>query len=116
MAIQAILNLPEVVRGDTMRSFLMTFKSNGTAIDLRGGNVKMQVRETKDGRLLYEADTAKQGITFIDAENGIIRIDEILRVDIKAGTYYQDIQVTLASGVRDTFTKGIWRIHEEVTK
>jgi len=116
MATQGIYSIKEAVRGDTARSFMLKFTDSGAPMDLTGTSICMQVRPTEEGKLMLELRSPANGITFIDAAAGEIRIDEIERVTLPAGVYYWDLQITFASGVRATYIKGTWKILNDITR
>ena len=83
--------------------------------DLTGASIKFQVKRRRSDRTaLLEFNTANGGIVIADAVAGLISIGK-QTIDLPAGVYYYDIEITLGSGDVITVQEGSWEIVADVT-
>ena len=122
------LDLESITRGDGFDGAIFNIFDNGgiggqqQPIDLTGASARMQVRQNLTDRTLdplLELTTPgvdlPGGLVISDAANGRIEIQSINTVNLAAGGYWYDIEITLASGIVKTYIFGAWQILEEVT-
>lgn len=104
-------NLPDHRTGDTLRAIDIALKINRQAVDLTGATVLAQVRTAPDS-----ASVAMTLSTSIhNPSTGLLRINE-QAVNLAAGMYYYDLQVTMPTGFRETYLTGSWQILQDVTR
>ncbi len=109
--------LAEVKRGDSWQGLgLITVKLNDAALDLTGASVLMQLRKRPvHGKTIAEWSTARGSIEMIDTANGQFKV--VGRVmNVPAGSYAWDIEITLADGRVITIAQGTWRILQDVSR
>jgi hypothetical protein len=106
-------NFPDHVKGDTFDGVLFTVKVNTVALDLTSAHIDMDLRLEPLG-IVAKTFSEGAGITITDASNGKFRIDSQI-IDISAGLYYYDIEITLSNGVVKTYVGGRWKILQDVT-
>lgn len=104
-------NLPDHRTGDTFRAIDIALKINGEAVDLTGASVLAQVRTAPDSAVV--AMTLSTSIH--NASTGLLRINE-QAVNLAAGMYYYDLQITMPTGFRETYLTGSWQILQDVTR
>lgn len=109
------VNYKSFVRNDTInaRRFTLTQTVNSitTPISLTGADIKSFFTDRrKTSKLMLIGD----GITLIDAPNGVFEIDSF-SLDVP-GTYDYDVDILFPNGVRRTYISGQIVIVEDVTK
>ena len=97
-------------RGDTFRRVTFQININEIPLDLTDGDVKMQLRKEAGGVIALEP-----ALTIFDAENGEFAIDEQI-INILAGKYKYDIQVTTEDGNVNTWISGLFTITDDITR
>jgi hypothetical protein len=104
-------------KGDTFNEVAFEVKKNGTAINLTGATIRMQLRkEYSDvSAVLSLTSVASAGITITNATSGQFKINSQI-IDIEVFNYVYDIQFTLASGEVKTYVKGGFNVTPEVTR
>ena len=108
-------NFPNHTRNDTFAAQAFVYKRNGVVIDLTGATIAMMLRLVKTQTTPdLSLSTATSGITITTAAAGEWEVDAQV-ISIAAGVYFQDVQLTEASGVISTFTSGTWTILQDVT-
>ena len=110
----ATVNYPDYVRRDTIpaRRFTLTKTISGTTtpINLVGADIDSWFVSGASNRQA----TIGNGITVINAANGVFEIDSF-SLD-KAGVYEYDIQIEFPTGVRRTWIFGSITIIKDVTR
>lgn len=102
-------------KGDTFEGVAFTVTKNGSALDLTGASIRMQLREKSETGTLGATYTDGDGITITDPTNGVFTFDKQI-IDIRAQKYYYDIEITLASGDVKSYIYGTWTITQDVTQ
>jgi len=104
-------------KGDTFNEVAFEVKKNGTAINLTGATIKMQLRKlyTDVSAALSLTSASSAGITITNASAGQFKINEQI-IDIEVFNYVYDIQFTLSSGKVKTYVKGGFNVTPEVTR
>lgn len=104
-------------KGDTFNEVAFEVKKNGTALNLTGATIKMQLRkEYSDvSPTLSLTSVSNAGLTITNATSGHFKINE-QRIDIEVYNYVYDIQFSFASGEVKTYVKGGFNVTPEVTR
>jgi hypothetical protein len=104
-------------KGDTFSEVAFEVKKNGTAINLTGAVIKMQLRKcyTDTTAALSLTSASSAGITITGASAGQFKINAQI-IDIEVFNYVYDIQFTLSSGEVRTYVKGGFNVTPEVTR
>ena len=104
-------------KGDTFSEVAFEVKKNGTAINLTGATIKMQLRKNYSdvSPALALTSVSSAGITSTGASAGQFKINTQI-IDIEVFNYVYDIQFTLASGEVRTYVKGGFNVTPEVTR
>ena len=104
-------------KGDTFNEVAFEVKKNGTAINLTGATIKMQLRKCYSDvtSALALTSVSSAGITITGASAGQFKINAQI-IDIEVFNYVYDIQFTLSSGEVKTYVKGGFNIIPEVTR
>lgn len=104
-------------KGDTFNEVAFEVKKNGTAINLTGATIKMQLRKQYSdvSAVLSLTSVGSAGITITNATNGHFKINAQI-IDIEVFNYVYDIQITLSSGEVKTYVKGGFNVTPEVTR
>lgn len=104
-------------KGDTFNEVAFEVKKNGTAINLTGATIKMQLRKQYSdvNSVLSLTSVGSAGITITNAASGQFKINAQI-IDIEVFNYVYDIQFTLSSGEVKTYVKGGFNITPEVTR
>ena len=107
--------LPSIVHGDTFPGLTVSsVKINGayptTALD----SVRMDIRATPAATSSELSLSSTDGITINNNATWNFTIDAF-QVNIKAGTYYYDIETTTGTTKR-TYLKGHWVISQDTTR
>lgn len=98
-----------VRRGDTYNGATFTVAVNSAPLDLTGAAIKAQFGHAPSLVLSIGA-----GIAVTNAAGGAFRFDSRI-IDLPAGTYPYDIQITLASGVVRTYISGVMTVAADIT-
>ena len=113
----ASYNIDDQYKGDTFNGvqFQLKNKSDNTPIDLTDASLKTQFRkDTATGDVQLEI-TDGNGITVVDAVNGIFKFDAIEDLDWSVRTYVYDVEITFLSGFIRTYVKGGMKVKQDVT-
>jgi len=104
-------------KGDTFNEVAFEVKKNGTAINLTGATIRMQLRKQYEDvtAVLSLTSAASAGITITNAASGLFKINAQI-INIEVFNYVYDIQFTLASGEVKTYVKGGFNVTPEVTR
>lgn len=110
---------PNHTKGDTLLSPVFEVIINGSAIDIAGYNIKMQVRKGAaiTSPVVLEYSTSDGTIEAVgESTAGKFKLSENI-VDIPVGTYKYDIEFEeITTEKVRTWIKGTWTITEEVTQ
>lgn len=104
-------------KGDTFNEVAFEVKKNGTAINLTGATIRMQLRKnySDTSAIISLTSVGSAGITITTAASGLFKINAQI-IDIEVYNYVYDIQFTLASGEVKTYVKGGFNVTPEVTR
>ena len=104
-------------KGDTFNEVAFEVKKNGTALNLTGATIKMQLRKDYSdvSPTLSLTSVSNAGLTITNATSGHFKINEQI-INIEVFNYVYDIQFTLASGEVKTYVKGGFNVTPEVTR
>ena len=104
------------LKGDTFDgvTFNLTNKTNGVPIDLTGCVIRAQFRKGVNKGALIKDVTTSEGVTIMDAANGVFSIDSFL-LNWDAAIYNYDVQFTFSNGVVKTYIKGTIKITQDST-
>ena len=104
-------------KGDTFNEVAFEVKKNGTAINLTGATIKMQLRKQYSdvSAVLSLTSVGSAGITITNATSGHFKINAQI-IDIEVFNYVYDIQFNLSSGEVKTYVKGGFNVTPEVTR
>lgn len=103
------------LKGDTFNGLQMTLVKDGVAIDLTGATIKMDIRKDSKTGTSIDSRVTSDGITILDAVNGVLQIDAF-KVLYPVGKYYYDLQITFAAGNVKTYIEGTFTVTQDVTK
>jgi len=117
--IPQIYNLKKQYAGDTFKGLqLKASRVSGETneripIDLTDVEINMQIRTANRVSVIKDFIIGS-GITLIDAENGIFRIDPFKNP--KGGEYVYDIQFKYSDDTIDTYVKGSLSVEFDTTR
>jgi hypothetical protein len=104
----------KIYRGDTWTRTWEIISADGSAVDLTGATIRLQVRDTNDA-VVIEA-TTNNGYFTIDSNHGRIDMNvPYSSTNISPGNYKFDLEVTHANGIRRTYEQGTLIVLEDVT-
>lgn len=98
-------------------SWVQTFAitAENVAVDLTGSTITIQVRKTANASVVdLSLSTGGNGITISGVGNNQIVLNKV--VNIAAGNYLYDMNVTFPSGVVKTYVWGTFLVQEDITK
>jgi hypothetical protein len=98
-------------------SWVQTFAitAENVPVDLTGSTITIQVRKTANATAVdLSLSTGGNGITISGAGNNQIVLNKV--VNIAAGNYLYDMNVTFPSGVVKTYVWGTFLVQEDITK
>jgi hypothetical protein len=98
-------------------SWVQTFAitADNVAVNLTGSTITIQVRKTANASAVdLSLSTGGNGITIAGASNNQIVLNKV--VNIAAGNYLYDMNVTFPSGVVKTYVWGTFLVQEDITK
>jgi hypothetical protein len=98
-------------------SWVQTFAitADNVAVNLTGSTITIQVRKTANATAVdLSLSTGGNGITIAGASNNQIVLNKV--VNIAAGNYLYDMNVTFPSGVVKTYVWGTFLVQEDITK
>lgn len=98
-------------------SWVQTFAitADNVAVNLTGSTITIQVRKTANATAVHlSLSTGGNGITIAGASNNQIVLNKV--VNIAAGNYLYDMNVTFPSGVVKTYVWGTFLVQEDITK
>jgi len=113
-----ITNLGTHIKGDTFNEVIFTINQlvSGTTqpMDLTGASARMHFKLTPQSLAALEMTTANSKLAIIDATAGKLAIVKQV-IDIAAGHYQFDLEVTLQSGDVYTVIAGELTIKQDIT-
>jgi hypothetical protein len=98
-------------------SWVQTFAitAENVPVNLTGSTITIQVRKTANATAIdLSLSTGGLGITIAGASNNQIVLNKV--VNIAAGNYLYDMNVTFPSGVVKTYVWGTFLVQEDITK
>jgi len=104
------------IKGDTFNEVPFELKINGSAVNLTGATIKMQLKKcaTDVTPALSLTSASSAGITITNAASGLFKINEQI-INIEAYNYVYDMQFTLSSGEVKTYINGSFLIIQDIT-
>ena len=116
MSKPAIVTLDDQYKGDTYDGvqFTLLNTEDSSPIDLTGVIMKTQFRYVSKKGSIEKEITTGDGITILDAVNGIFKIDSFT-IDWAPAAYYYDIEMTFSSGIIRTYIEGTIKVAQDVT-
>ena len=115
MATFQIYNFPDHIKGDTFNGVEFTLEVNSLPVDLTNASIKMYLKtQSKACDVVAKFTTDNGKLTITDAVNGVFQFDNQI-ININAGTYDYDIEITLNNGTIKTYIKGTWKILQDIT-
>ncbi len=104
----------QIWRNDSwMQTFAIT--ADNVAVNLTGSTIEIQVRKTANASVAdLTLKTGGNGITISGASNNQIVLNKV--VNIAAGNYLYDMNVTFPSGLVKTYVWGTFLVQEDITK
>lgn len=110
-----IKNLTAHRRGDTYMGVKFTLSyRDGTHPDLTGASILMKFRKKFAPNTDYTLSTSTGELSITDAMGGIFQINEQI-IGWDSGIYDYDVQITFASGYKDTVVGGRFEIIQDVS-
>jgi hypothetical protein len=109
----SIYNFKEHTRGDTFKEQGLVVSINGTPVDLAGAKIRMDLKASYNAPASLSLNETS-GITIDLGTAGRFVIDEQI-IDIDAGNYLYDIEITNSAGQVFTYVKGTFPILQDVT-
>jgi hypothetical protein len=105
------------IAGDTWDGLgSITFLRGGSALDLTGASLEMDLRLSFDSPSVLTLSTSNSGITIqTPALSGIVHIPQRI-IDVPPGKYKYDLRLTLSSGEVKTYLSGSWPILSHITR
>lgn len=102
----------EIWKNDSwMQSFTLTLDS--TPIDLTGATVKIDIKK-QCGDTTAISMTNGDGISVGGVNNNSITVNKVINID--AGNYVWDMQVTFTTGVVKTYLWGNFIVSQDITQ
>lgn len=97
-------------------SWMQTFaiKANDIPVDLTGSTILIQIRKKANASTIDLSLTNGDGISIIGDDMNMIVVSK--KVEILAGNYVYDINVTFPSGEVKTYVWGNFLVQEDVSK
>lgn len=99
-------------KGDTFKGVQMTFtRTDGgvtSPLDLSGAVINMAFR-TAPSQPITKTFNNNNGITVVDAANGVINIDKFL-VTLSPTKYLYDLKITFPDGTISTYLTGTFEV------
>ena len=110
-----LYNFPNHIKGDTYGGTSFTITVNTIPLDLTGASIKMSLKSNKStSKSDLDLTTANNRIKIVTAASGIFQVPSQV-IDLPAGLYYYDIQITLANKSVKTYIEGQWKILQDIT-
>lgn len=103
-------------RGDSWGGWPeVTINLNAAPLDLTGSSILLQVRKSPTAPEVAAEWATGDGITILDPEAGQFAVEGRI-IDLLAGTYVYDVELTLASGRVLTPIYGTFEILTDVSR
>jgi len=116
---QSTYNFPPHIKGDTFNGQLFRFStSNGEtsgSIDLTDATAKLQLKESYQSSPAFTFSTENEQITLPNPSNGELQLESTI-INIDAGKYIYDLQITFPDESVQTYLRGEWVIINDVTR
>ncbi len=104
------------LRGDTFKEYPFEILINTLPLDLTDAVIKMDIKKDACSLpALTLTSVNDNGITITDDVNGRFKINEQI-INIPAGNYQYDIQITLADLTVHTWVGGLFQIINTITE
>ena len=110
MAAQVYI-FPDHIKGDTFQGVGFQVKVNN--VDLPIAAVKMELKRAYNASPSLTLSNGS-GMTISDITTGLFTVDNQI-IDLPAGDYLYDIEITTGSGEVHTYITGTWKILSGVT-
>jgi len=107
-------DLPDAYRGDTYAQIVLTVKTDEQLADLSGATAKMAFKQGRKTALTWTSEDA-QILVQPEGQIGKIVLPKQI-IDIEAGKYLYDLQVTFPDGTRQTYIRGSIKVVDDVTQ
>jgi hypothetical protein len=108
-----IYDIKPHITGDTWEGLgTLTFVRNGSAIDLTGASVELEVKSAFNlaSPIILSLTTENSGIVIVNPPTlGIISVPETI-VDISVGNYSWSLTLKLQTEEKKTYIAGNWKI------
>jgi hypothetical protein len=105
----------DIVKGDTFKGLSFAVEVNETPLDLTDAAVDIWFRSgSKTGTIEKVLSSNTGGITITDDVGGVFQIDPFT-VNLAAGTYFYDIQITFPDNTVKTYVDGTMKVIQDVT-
>ena len=103
-------------KGDTYNGAVYTVTVNGAAPASALARVRRQFRKSYPGPVVLEWDTAaKGGMAIVDAAGGVYEANSQI-IDIPAGAYVYDDEITFANSTVKTYVSGTMTVAQDITE
>ena len=110
-----LYNFPNHTKGGTYDGTSFTITVNGSPLVITGATIKMSMKLDKTSATVAKTlSTTDNSIKITDGANGTFEVPEQV-IDVAAGVYYYDIQITLLDGTVKTYIDGQWKILQDIT-
>lgn len=107
-------DLPDAYKGDTYRRIAMTVTADGQPSDLSGGVAKMALKKGNKQVLVLSSEDGQLNVQ-PSGQMGVVEVPKQI-IDVPAGRYLYDIQVTFPDGSRQTYVRGTLTVISDVTR
>jgi hypothetical protein len=105
-------NFRDHKKGDTYPKTKFNAAIDGVPLNITGASIKMMLRDrSKYVKKIFQNG---EGITITNPAAGGFELDRQI-IDIPAGEYTYDIQITLSDGSVKTYIYGAWTIKQDIT-
>lgn len=101
-------------RGDTYNGAEFTITVNSSPLDLTGASFLCQFKSTPLSAPVLTF-TLGAGISLVTPAAGVFKFDSQI-INLPAGSYVYDVQITLANGTVKTYISGTMTIIEDVSR
>lgn len=97
--------------------YSLTWRTNGTAVNLTGYSARMQVRESYDSGTAVVSITAGTGITLGGTAGSIIlELGPTTTAGVPSGQYVYDLELITSGGYVTRLLEGNFTVDPEVTR
>ena len=106
----------DYIKGSSTESIIFTLTDqNDNPINLTDINAFVQFRKSNETGALVKDFSVGNGITLVDASNGVIQIDSFI-IDFEVGIYFYDLKIEFNSNKIKTYIKGSLKVLQNVNK